>query len=193
MFIIYAVPLGLLAGRLLGGRLDGLALLRFRWPWLALAGLVAQVVLFSGAVDGLVGSAGPVLYVASTVLVLVAVIANLRIPGLPLVALGALSNLAAILANGGYMPGDPGAYALAGLERDGGFSNSVVTDTPALRPLTDIYALPDAVPFANVFSIGDVLIAVGVAVAIAAGMRRERRGGAGSRAGVPVQGRNSPD
>ncbi len=194
MFIVYAVPLGLLVGRLLGGRLEGLGALHFRWPWIALGGLLAQVVLFSGGVDGVVGSAGPALYVGSTAAVLLAVLANLRVPGLPLVALGAVSNLAAILANGGYMPGDPDAYAMAGLEPEGGFSNTIVTDTPALRPLTDIYALPDPVPFANVFSVGDVLIAVGVAVAIAAGMQRGRRDGREPRAGTrPVQPGNSPD
>lgn len=196
MFVIYAVPLGLLAGRLLGGRLAGLATMRFRWAWLAIGGLAAQVILFGGAVDRLIGAAGPALYVASTVAVLLAVLANLRLPGLPLVALGAASNLAAILANGGSMPADPGAYALAGLERGGGFSNSVVTETPALRPLTDIYALPDAFPFANVFSIGDVLIAVGIAVAIAAGMRRARPDDPARHDGAaagPVRAGNSPD
>ncbi|MBA2314263.1 MAG: DUF5317 domain-containing protein [Chloroflexi bacterium] len=194
--MIYAVPLGLLAGRLLGGRLAGLATMRFRWAWLAIGGLAAQVILFGGAVDRLIGAAGPALYVASTVVVLIAVLANLRLPGLPLVALGAASNLAAILANGGSMPADPGAYALAGLERGGGFSNSVVTETPALPPLTDIYALPDAFPFANVFSIGDVLIAVGIAVAIAAGMRRARPDDPARHDGAaagPVRAGNSPD
>jgi len=196
VFVIYAVPLGLLAGRLLGGRLAGLATMRFRWAWLAIGGLAAQVILFGGAVDRLIGAAGPALYVASTVVVLIAVLANLRLPGLPLVALGAASNLAAILANGGSMPADPGAYALAGLERGGGFSNSVVTETPALPPLTDIYALPDAFPFANVFSIGDVLIAVGIAVAIAAGMRRARPDDPARHDGAaagPVRAGNSPD
>ncbi len=42
---------------------------------------------------------------------------------------------------------------------------------PALRPLTDIFALPTWLPAANVFSVGDVLIGVGVAVVIALGMR----------------------
>ena len=44
------------------------------------------------------------IYVASTVLVLAAVVANRSIPGMAIVALGAVSNLAAIVANGGYMP-----------------------------------------------------------------------------------------
>ena len=52
-----------------------------------------------------------------------------------------------------------------------GSSNSVVVADPGLAFLTDIFALPAAFPLANVFSIGDVLIGVGVAVTIAIGMQ----------------------
>jgi hypothetical protein len=52
-----------------------------------------------------------------------------------------------------------------------GFLNSAVRADPALVPLTDIYALPAWVPLANVFSIGDVLIGLGIVVVIAIGMR----------------------
>jgi hypothetical protein len=114
-----------------------------------------------------VGGWLPILYVASTAAVLVAVVANLALPGLRLVALGAASNLAAIVANGGYMPADPDALAAAGMSATDGPTNSIVATNPALAPLTDIFAIPDWVPFANVFSIGDVLIGVGVAWAIA--------------------------
>ena len=47
MFILYAIPIGIVAGYLLGGRLDRLGDIRFRWGWLAIGGLIAQVVLFS--------------------------------------------------------------------------------------------------------------------------------------------------
>ncbi len=172
MFILFAIPIGVVLGYLLGGRLDRLAELRFHWAWLAVAGLVAQVLLFAGPIANVVGSAGPPLYVASTAAVLIAVLRNLRaIPGLAFVALGAVSNLAAILANGGVMPASPDAVATAGLVDGEGFSNSVVQVDPALRPLTDIFALPAWVPLANVFSVGDVLIGVGIVVVIAMGMR----------------------
>ncbi len=192
MFVLYAVPLGLLLGRLLGGRIESLAQLGFRWAPLALLGLAAQLVLFSGPVGAAVGPAAPALYVASTVAVLIAVLRNLRIRGLVLVAVGALSNLAAIVANGGYMPADPGALALAGLEPDEGYSNSAVLAAPALRPLTDVYAVPDAVPFANVFSVGDVLIGIGVFVAIVTAMRRAGRDGPADRqVAPPARGRTT--
>lgn len=171
MFILYAIPIGIVAGYLLGGRLDRLGDLRFRWAGLAVGGLVVQVVLFSPLLAPTVGDLGPAVYVASTAAVFVAVLRNWRIPGLAIVALGAASNLVAIAANGGVMPASPEAVASLGTEAGAGFSNSVVMTDPALRPLTDIFALPTWLPAANVFSVGDVLIGVGVAVAIALGMR----------------------
>ena len=86
------------------------------------------------------------------------------------IALGAASNLAAIVANDGYMPADPAALASV-VELSPGYSNSVVVADPALRPLTDLYALPAAFPFANVFSVGDVLIGIGIALVIVFAMR----------------------
>ena len=174
MFILYALVIGLVVGFALGGRIGGLASIRLRWGWVALIGLLVQVALFSGAVTERIGSLGPPIYVASTVGVLAALIANLSVPGLPLVALGAASNLAAIVANGGYMPASQGALAALGRHLGSEYSNSTVTADPALAPLTDIFALPSWLPFANVFSIGDVLIGLGMALAIVIAMRSAR-------------------
>jgi hypothetical protein len=170
--MLMAIPIGIALGLLAGGRIEGLVQLRFRWAALAVAGLLVQVVLFTPLGDGIAGDLGPAVYLASTAAVFVAVLRNLRMPGMAIAAVGALSNLVAIAANGGSMPADPGALALAGFEGPGEHTNSVVLAEPALRPLTDIFALPSWVPLANVFSIGDVLIGVGVAIAIVAAMRR---------------------
>ncbi|HEY6013549.1 MAG TPA: DUF5317 family protein [Candidatus Limnocylindrales bacterium] len=170
MFILYAIPIGILAGLVLGGRLVRLGDLRLRWAPLAVLGLVVQVILFADPVSAAVGDAAPAIYVASTAAVLVAVLRDARVPGMAIIALGAASNLAAIVANGGYMPADPAALASV-VDLSPGYSNSVVVADPALRPLTDLYALPAAVPFANVFSVGDVLIGVGVALTILFAMR----------------------
>lgn len=172
MFILYAVVGGLLAGFLLGGRPESIAETGFRWGWLAILALAIQLVLFSPLAAGL-GDAARWIYVGSTALVVLVVVANLRLAGLALVLIGACSNLAAIVANGGAMPADPGALAAVGHAVDGP-TNSIVIENPALRPLTDLFATPAWMPLANVFSVGDVLIALGVAIAIAAAMRRER-------------------
>jgi uncharacterized protein DUF5317 len=174
VFILSGVVLGLVAGFLLGGRLGGLATVRFRLGWLAIVALAIQVILFSALGDGLAADVRRVIYVGSTALVGIVVLANLRLTGVPLVALGAALNLAAILANGGSMPADPAALASLGMTAEGN-TNSVVLAAPALAPLTDVFAMPAWMPFSNVFSVGDVLIGIGVAVAIAAAMRSDRR------------------
>jgi hypothetical protein len=150
------------------------ALTVFRWGRLAILALAIQLVLFSPLAAGL-GEASRWIYVGSTALVVIVVLANLRLAGLPIVLVGAVSNLVAILANGGSMPASPDALARIGAALHSGPTNSVVVDHPALEPLTDIFAMPAWIPFANVFSIGDVLIGLGVAVAIAAAMRSNVR------------------
>lgn len=171
MFMLWAIPAGILVGLLLSGRFSNLATFRFRWGWLAVGGLIVQLALFTPTGEGLAGDAGPVLYLASTLVVFVAVLRNVRMPGMLVVLLGAASNLLAIAANGGYMPADATAMELAGLP-PGDHANSVVLADPALLPLTDIFAIPSGLPMANVFSVGDVLIFVGIVWAIAAAMRR---------------------
>lgn len=179
MFILYAIPIGIVAGFLAGGKIDRLADLRLRWAPLALLGLLVQVVLFADPVSAAVGDAAPAIYVASTAAVLIAVLRNAAIPGMAVIAIGATSNLAAIVANGGYMPADPAALASV-VRTTPGYSNSVVLADPGLLPLTDLYALPAAFPLANVFSVGDVLVGLGVAVTIIVAMRARRTGNVGA-------------
>lgn len=172
MFILYAVLVGLIVGLLLGGRPSALGSIQFRFAWLIGLGFGIQVLLFSTPLTDRVGELGAPLYVLSTALVFVALLTNVRITGLPIVALGAACNLAAIVANGGFMPASLAALAAAGMHPTSGYSNSAMVADPQLAFLTDVYALPTWLPFANVYSVGDVLIGLGIVVAIAAAMRR---------------------
>jgi hypothetical protein len=174
MFILYALLVGLLVGLVAGGSPARLGTLRFRWGAVVMAGLLVQVALFSAAVTERIGDLGPPLYVASTALVLVAVAANWRIAGVPVIVAGAVANLAAILANGGYMPADPGALASIGHHIDTNYTNSAILAQPALRGLTDIFALPAWLPFTNVFSLGDAIICLGLIWVVVAAMRPGR-------------------
>ena len=186
MFILYALAGGLVAGALLGGRWQALGSISIRWAPLILLGFVAQVVLFSDFVAERVGDAGPALYVASTLAVGIAVVRNLALPGIPLVIAGAVSNMAAILANGGFMPAAPEALASLGKGAPTIYSNSAVVAQPALELLTDRFALPRWLPFANVFSVGDVLLGIGVFVLIVVTMRRARDAGEPRRPATPA-------
>jgi hypothetical protein len=171
VFILYALVIGVLLGRALGGRPAGLGSLGFRWSGLMLAGLLVQVVLFSEPVADRIAALGPPIYVASTSLVLAAILANRSVPGMAIVALGGVSNLAAIVANGGYMPAARSALAALGKSDPTMYSNSATIADPALGPLTDLFAMPEWLPFANVFSVGDILIGVGVVTTIVLAMR----------------------
>lgn len=182
MILLYAIALGLLAGLLRGGSVAALGSVRFAWAPAAVAGLLFQLALFSSPVATRVGEAGPPLYVGSTLVVLAALLRNLRLPGLGLVALGAALNLAAILANGGAMPSSPDAWRiLDGVARvpAGEYTNSVLAGAGTqLAFLGDIFVLPRPIPLANVFSIGDVCIALGIALFLIramAGGRAQRR------------------
>lgn len=179
MFILYSLVVGLALGIVVGGRPAGLATLRFRWSALMVAGLLVQVVLFSEPVSARIGGWGPPIYVASTAGVLAAVLANVSIPGMALVVAGAVSNLAAIVANGGYMPAARSALVALGKTDPTSYSNSATVANPALEPLTDIFAMPAWLPFANVFSVGDILIAAGVATTIVLATRRTREPSSG--------------
>jgi len=172
MFILYALLIGLIVGVGAGGRISGLAVLQFRWPWVIVGGLLVQVVLFSDQVTAWIGAAGPPIYIGSTLVVIGAVLANRAITGMAVVALGAASNLLAIVANGGFMPAAPSALQALGKVPATVYSNSAVVPDPALAPLTDAFALPSWLPFANVFSVGDVLIGIGVAIVVVVAMRR---------------------
>ncbi len=178
MFILYALVAGIVVGLATGGRLSAIAEIRFRWAPLIVVGFLGQVVLFSDAVASRVGDAGPILYVATTLLVVVAVLRNLDLPGLPLIVLGAACNMAAIITNGGFMPATPEALASLGKTAPTIYSNSAVVASPNLPVLIDRFALPRWVPFANVFSVGDVLLAAGVFVLLVVVMRRGRQGAA---------------
>jgi hypothetical protein len=72
------------------------------------------------------------------------------------------------------MPASPRALEYAGYvaTSDTHYNSAVAEHGVRLLVLGDVMATPDWVPLvANVFSVGDVLIAIGVAVVIARGMR----------------------
>ncbi len=171
MFILYGVLIGLLIGFATRGSPARLGQLHFRWSLLVVLGMAAQLLLFSSPLGNALGQAAPAVYMATNGIVLVVVARNLAIPGLPLVLLGGASNLLAMIVNGGYMPVSRAALEAMGRgPGTSGYSNSVLLEHVSLAPLTDIFAMPIWMPIANVFSVGDVLIGVGVAVAIVAGM-----------------------
>jgi Family of unknown function (DUF5317) len=159
-----ALPLafGFFAAPLLGGRWSLLSRLRLRVVALFYVAIVLQIIAFP--VEALPwrtpDRAGVVLWLCSYALFVLACAANFRVPGVPLVSVGMLLNLLAITTNGGHMPALPSALRGAGLHFTQS-RNSAVLPSPHLAWLVDRWAVPAWVPWGNVFSVGDVLIAAG--------------------------------
>ena len=151
---------------LTGGHLGELSRLRLRALWaLALAAGLQLAILRIH--PGGVGWVHEALHLSSYLLAAWFVVANMRIPGVPLIGLGGALNFLVIAANGGVMPIRPAAFTAAGLASAPHiFQNSAVVASPRLPFLGDVFAVPGPLPFHNVFSAGDICIAIGGAVAL---------------------------
>jgi hypothetical protein len=155
--------LALVSPLLAGGRLRRFANVRIRAPFVLPAALIAQVLVLE-----VIPEANHVALSAVHVATYAAagwfVWANRDVPGLWIIALGAASNGITIALNGGTLPASRDALATAGIHlKPGEFLNSGVLPHPRLGFLGDVFAIPEGFPLANVFSIGDVLIVLGVA------------------------------
>jgi hypothetical protein len=165
VFLLVAVVLAVLTVPIAGGKLVALADVRLRMVPVLFTALFVQIAIMAVFPDGHDGLLR-VLHLGSYALLGVFLWANRRIFGIPVVALGGFLNFLAIAANGGVMPAGPAAARSAGFAAPDQFVNSGVQKNPRLLFLGDIWAIPEGWPFANVFSIGDVIIAIGVAIVI---------------------------
>jgi Family of unknown function (DUF5317) len=165
MFLVAFVLLAALTVPLAGGRLAALAEVRVRAAWVLPAALLMQTV--SIYLPGLPVLARIALQVLSYPVAGLFLAVNRHLPGMLPVAAGGACNLLAMSVNGGVMPASAAAVAAAGVagEQDG-YSNSAVLADPRVAVLGDVFAIPSPWPFANVFSPGDVLIALGLAWAL---------------------------
>lgn len=155
------VILALASVALTGGDLRRLADLRVQAKGLLYLALAVQVLI----TDFLTTWPRPVLVVAHLLTYAAAALIvwrNRRLPGLPLLAVGAACNGLTIAANGGTLPASAAALREAGIRIDpADFSNSGVLAHPRLAWLGDVFAVPASWPLSNVFSLGDVLIVLG--------------------------------
>ena len=176
MFLLIAIVVGFAAGLVTGGRPHNLLRLNLRWTALVFLALAVQVAISTGWLPG-----GPslvrFLYVLSNVVAMIWLGRNIRLRGMPCVVLGSVSNLVTIVANGGRMPVDGALLSRARLSQLP--SNRVlVTAETHLAWLGDRFLLARPFPFPTVFSIGDLLIGLGIAWLIAVGMRPPARAAA---------------
>lgn len=147
-----AVALGVAAGWLAGGRrLGRLGDLRIRW-WPLLAGAVVV-----RAIAPVFGELSVVAYVLAFAGITAVALYDRRRPGMSLIAAGATMNGIVVAANGG-MPVDLAAVAAAGATMHVDSLHHELTAGTRLPQLADV--IPMAI-FRNVYSVGDVLLALG--------------------------------
>lgn len=148
-----------------GGRVTSLTRLPLHHVWLLFVPFLIQVIAFASPGELIVAGAplAQYLYVASLVVAAIGLVLNRQLPGVIWIAAGLALNALAIVANGGFMPVASDARVFAGMPPLTGRDMNVIPMTAETRLpfLADILPLPYFVPFANVFSIGDVLIALG--------------------------------
>jgi hypothetical protein len=192
VFLVAVVALSLLTVPLAGGSLSRLSDMRLRWTPVIFAALAIQVVIVSVAPGG-DHWLHRLLHLASYALAGAFLWVNRRAPGIRMVAVGTFLNAVAIVANNGVMPASANALRVAGeVSSTNGFANSTAVAHPRLLVLGDIFAIPKSWPLHNVFSIGDVCIAIGAAIAIHTvsgsrlGRRRPRRPAAEIRDDQPI-------
>jgi hypothetical protein len=181
LLLLSMIGLGLIAGFVARGSINGLKEIHFKLVWLLFVSLIIAVIpLFSDAVNKhrrpllLVAMAGVLIFLIVNILTSHG---ELRI-GLLITTLGWALNFVVIALNRG-MPLSRWAYARSGQTETitagkGGFYRAVVAGPHTrLRRLGDVIPVK---PFHQVVSIGDILLMLGIAFVIAAAMRTVRGG-----------------
>jgi hypothetical protein len=182
VFLLPSLLIGVVFALLLGGRPSRLLELDLRRRWAVPAALTLQALFLLPLGDRIPAVLDTPLHIASYGFLLLFAAANVRHLCLLPLLLGMALNALAIVANGGRMPVSPGAWEAAGLGESAQHSN-VRLGAEHLGFLGDIFALPAALPLANVFSVGDLLIGFGmIALVVSVSMT-----GAGDRPLVPAR------
>ncbi len=169
-----ALMLGVVAGLATGGKLRWAARYPVRDPWLVVAGVIAEL----AAGRWSLGWVGGVLLVAGYGCLLAFVARNLALPSMWVVGCGLVANLVVIVRNVG-MPVRPRAVVDAGITSWARLGS--VRYGPrhhGERLSTRLPWLDDRLPvavFHSVVSVGDVILAVGVALVVARAMHYRGR------------------
>jgi hypothetical protein len=166
LFIIYAILIGIIIGYIRGGKLKWITNRAMKYVWLIFFSIAIQLVIFSGlpyikqSPDYIIAA----LHLISYTLIIVFILYNIKIPGIAVVGFGSFLNFLVIFLNGGFMPS-----VSLGLIRNIGkntIDNNITTMSKHtyLPWLGDIFHLPAWLPLTNNFSIGDIIIALGVCI-----------------------------
>lgn len=170
MLYVVALALGLFTGITNGGNLYRLGQLKLRLAWLVFPALLLQFIIFTPLRPPMPDYVVPALHLVSLASVLVVALLNLSLPGMQLLTLGIILNLTVIAANGGLMPASVDGYQYLGeadraaaLRVQGSLNNlTALTPESKLQILADIIPLPFPLPRPALYSLGDMVIFLGL-------------------------------
>ncbi len=161
MIILVCALLAVLTVPLSGTSLRGMGSLPLRYMSLAWVAIGLQTLLVSSPWHPSTGVAH-VIHLGSYAVAGLFAAVNWRTPGVLLITFGGALNLIAIVANDGLMPASASALNRAGIGEATEYSNSTFVDNAKFQWLGDIFAIPAHWPLSNVFSIGDIVVVVGI-------------------------------
>ena len=175
MFLLPSILVGVALAAVLGGRPSRVLELRFRHAWTVFAALGLQIAAFTPLHSSLSGARVSAFHLGSYALLVAFAAVNFRRAVLLPLFLGLFANALVIAANGGQMPVSPDAWKAAGFGTFEETSN-VQLGADHLGFLGDVFAIPPAFPLGNVFSVGDILIGVGmIALIVSVSVEGSRR------------------
>ena len=185
MILAWSVPIGILIGFLRGGRLGNLEHISLKMAWIIFIALALQLLIFPfGLPGGAILKVEPplfdIIHLGSYAILALFVLLNIKEWALGLMGLGMFSNIVPIFLNGG-MPTTKELMLTAGLITPEQaelltcgqiIANNIIDCGEAkLGFLGDIFATPAWFPLANIFSIGDVVLVLGMIIFIQAKMQ----------------------
>jgi hypothetical protein len=176
VLVVYACVAALVLVVIAGGDIRALGRIRIRHVYLVWVALAVQVIVLSFIPDThprLLAAAHIATYVAAGA----CLVLNRRLPGIWLIATGAMLNGTVIALNGGTLPASASALRAAGWHPSAHrFHNSALIAHPRLSMFGDVFATPRWLPGHNVFSLGDVIICLGVLYLLWRTCRRTQSG-----------------
>jgi hypothetical protein len=177
MLLVVPLFVALLVALGQGGSLRNLSLLPVRGSSLLIASFAIQLLLYAPGVrdSAIILQCGSAIYIGALLLALLGALRNWQLgTAIRVATLGLALNAFVIVLNGGHMPVDASAMAAVHgqakapeIAANRLYENTgIATVSTRMAPLTDV--LPVRLPngYGNVYSVGDVLLATGIAVAV---------------------------
>lgn len=182
--IFEGIVLGIIIGKLRGGKINNIGKFMFRTSFLLVFSLMLQLgtsILISLGYEKAI-EYKLILYIISYIMLFVVLFLNLHKKSIWLVLIGTILNFAAIVLNGGSMPIDTKLLAERGFVNIlksleiGAMQNYVsISEANSFTVyLAKKFVTPEWYPIKQFFSIGDILIAVGLLLLVQSIMQSKK-------------------